>query len=680
MKFSPDIEGLRAVSILLVVIYHYFPSAIGGGYVGVDVFFVISGYLITHSLVGQVSKSASLRPWLLQFWGRRARRLLPNALLVLLVVAALGFTSLSDYAVKKLGSDVLSSAAYSVNWLFILRSVDYLQWDEAGNSVLLNFWSLAVEEQFYLVWPLLLYVALGKAARNEGVAQGLDRARQLTLLVLCLSFGYCIWLGSRHLTVAFFSLPSRAWELLVGAALALWLLRSASPFRLAAVTNLASWCGFAAIAGSGLLFSDDTLHPGFLTLIPVGGAVLMIWSSATHGVPASLAWLRSRPFMILGKRSYSIYLWHWPVLILGKMLWPGVSGAGLLALLALSLLVAEVAYRWVELPARFRWRLAMSPAHVVVTAVMCSVSVATVGFALRVSGATSGREVLGLRSPVRGGLRLPDLKQVHADIPAVYKVGCHLALEAVEHPDCVFGDPHGRASVVLFGDSHAAQWFPALDQVARSRGVRLHSFTKSGCPSADVAVWNQAAKGLYRQCGEWRERIFQRIEQLHPEVVIVSNLVEDATVLVDERYGRVRGREAAKTFTEGLVRTIEQLQSHGARVVVLRDTPRPRPDILDCLYVATDPKSCALTRVEATRGPLLDLEAAARTSAVVWDITDSICTSSACPVVWGHPLGVVYRDSNHLAASYVAGQLAVEVDRRWGELPGVGKLPGSSGR
>ena len=680
MKFSPDIEGLRAVSILLVVIYHYFPSAMGGGYVGVDVFFVISGYLITQSLAGQISESASLRSWLLQFWGRRARRLLPNALLVLIAVAAVGLTLLSDYAIKKLGSDVLSSAAYAVNWLFILRSVDYLQWDEAGNSVLLNFWSLAIEEQFYLVWPLCLYVALGKAARSQGVAHGLDRARRLTLVVLCLSFGYCMWLASRHLTVAFFSLPSRAWELLVGAALALWLLRRASPSFSAAVTNLAAWCGLAAIIASGLLFSDDTLHPGLITLVPVAGTALMIWASAIHGTPRGMGWLRSRPFLVIGKRSYSIYLWHWPVLTLGKMLWPGVSGAGLLALLALSLLFAEAAYRWVELPARFRWRLAMSPAHVVATAVACSVSVAGLGFALRVSGATSSREVLGLRSPVRDNLRLPDLKQVHADVPAIYKLGCHLALEAVEHPDCVFGDPHGRVSLVLFGDSHAAQWFPALDEAARSRVVRLYSFTKSGCPSADVVVWNQSAKGTYRQCSEWRERIFRRIEQLRPEVVIVSNLIEDATVLVDERAGRMRGREAAKAFTEGLVRTIKLLQHHGAKVVVLRDTPRPRPDILDCLYATSDPTSCALTRVEATRGPLLDLEAAARTSAIVWDFTDSICTSSTCPVVWGRPLGIVYRDSNHLAASYVAGQLAVDLARRWDELPGVGKLAGSTGR
>ena len=251
----------------------------------------------------------------------------------------------------------------------------------------------------------------------------------------------------------------------------------------------------------------------------------------------------------------------------------------------------------------------------------------------------------------------------------MYPSGCHLALDKLENADCLYGDAQGSSSAVLFGDSHAAQWFPAIDAAAHQRGVRLHSWTKSSCPSADVSIWNRVAKGVYTQCDVWRERVFARIEQLRPKVVILSTLVDETPVVVDRSTGKpMRGRDASAEFTEGMARAMARLRRSGAAVVVIRDTPRPRPDILDCLYSATDPEHCELKRAEATNFPPLDTAPARRTGAVVWDLTDQICAGSRCPVVLHNGTQPVYRDSNHLTASFAAS-LSGDIARRWSQLP-----------
>lgn len=671
MIFRPDIEGLRAVSVILVVAYHYFPAAVPGGYIGVDVFFVISGYLITQSLVDHSAKSLALGPWQLDFWARRARRLLPNALLVMLAASVVGLAALSDFSLKRLGSDVFWSATYSVNWLFVLRAVDYLQWDETANSALLNYWSLAIEEQFYLVWPGILYAAL--RFRPKTVSSPWTVAANTCLVLLGLSLAYCVWLSMTQLTLAFFSSPSRAWELLCGAWLALMAREHAASDAPGIAQRIVAVAALLVIPICGFLFSDDTIHPGIPTLLPVLASCAVIWFSRGLADSRAMAVLTCRPMQYLGSRSYSIYLWHWPVMVLGQPLLPAAVPARSLVLLALSWALAEAAYRWVETPARFRWGRGFSARRVATIALIASLAVAAVGLALRAAGSDGVRQALGLRA---GGaaLQLPPLRQVSADLPVTYQSGCHRPLEALDQPDCLHGDPNGGETAVLFGDSHAAQWFPALDIVARERSVRLHAWTKSGCPSADVSVWNQAARGAYRQCDAWRERIFERIERLRPRIVIVSNLIDDTTAVADPQGRPLRGAPAAAAFEDGLARTVARLRKSGAVVVMLRDTPRPRPDILDCLYAAASPSQCERTRAAATDSQPLDARAARSAGAVLWDLTETICPQGRCPVVRADPPQVVYRDSNHLSASFVT-RLAPELATRWAQLPA-----GPSGR
>lgn len=664
MTFRPDIEGMRAVSVLFVVLYHYFPLALPGGYIGVDVFFVISGYLITQSLLEREGKEQHVGVALATFWSRRARRLLPNALLVLVFVATIGLATLSDYGLRRLGSDIFWAASYAVNWLFVLRSLDYLQWDDTKTSILLHYWSLAVEEQFYFVWPALLIATL---RRSDEAAIGLRRASTLAVALAALSLLYCVVLSGTHLTLGFFSSPARAWELLVGAWLALGQKQGTALARPGS-----TWSGalvafsLLALLGAAARFDGDTGHPGLATLMPVlGAAGVICWGGAST---VAQRWLGHPALRAVGARSYSIYLWHWPVLMLGRQAIAGGPPWLGWTLLPLSLLLAEVAYRTIETPARFRWARGWSARRVVVTAAVASAFVAALGFGVRAIGTNSARELVGLRSgPAPTARFAKEVQRAGADLPVTYRMGCHLPLEPVDPPECAFGDPSAKSAAVLFGDSHAAQWFPALAVAAERSGHRLYAWTKSSCPSADVSIWNQVAKGPYRQCNAWRERVFKAIEERKPELVVISNMIDETAVLTGKDGRPVRGRAALAAFEAGLERTLKRLQRSGAVVVVISDTPRPRPDIMECLSSTPDERKCEISRPEATAGLGLDMRAAGRTGVAVWDFADQICPGGRCPVVAGVPPLLVYRDSNHLTASFVRS-LAPQVEQRWRQM------------
>jgi peptidoglycan/LPS O-acetylase OafA/YrhL len=653
--FRPDIEGLRALSIMLVVAYHYAGGWLPGGFVGVDVFFVISGYLITHSLLDQQLAGQPLHRSLFEFWARRARRLLPNALLVLVVTAALGALFAADDALSRLGSDVTWASAYAINWLFALRSVDYLRWGETDTSALLNYWSLAVEEQFYLLWPVLLlsvWRRAGSGARALPVAVGMGLALAL------LSLAYTLWLSRGSLTLAFFSAPARAWELLTGAVLALQLRRVGGwPLALGSAP---AWFGLVAVVGAAGLMSQSSPHPGLVTLVPVLGTVLLLGDLGHPGVPANnrlRRWLGSAPMRALGARSYSLYLWHWPVLVLGQGWLPRDLAAGKWLLLAVSLLLAELAYRGIESPARWRWLRGAGAGRVLMLALGGSAAVVAVGLALRGAAESSLRAGAVPAAP-RGAAGLPPLHRVKNDLPVVYANGCHLGLEPAEPASgCRLGGTANAPAVLVFGDSHAAQWVPALQAAAELRGHSVIAWTKSSCPSADVTVWVGATRSVYRECDTWRETVLDRIASLRPALVLVSNLIDDETVVVDRSDAQLlHGLAASAAFEAGLMRTLARLQATGVPVVLMRDTPRPRRDVLDCLYSTPDPARCARPRAEALVADPMDVRAARRTAVPVWDLSDRICDATNCPaaVPMANGLRVVYRDDNHLTASFAA--------------------------
>ncbi|MDQ6925823.1 MAG: acyltransferase, partial [Candidatus Eremiobacteraeota bacterium] len=454
-RFRADIEGLRGVAVLAVVCYHAGLVGWSGGFIGVDVFFVISGYLITGLLVKELERTGRVN--LREFFARRIRRLLPASLVVLGATVAAASLLLSPGERVTVARTARATAAYASNLYFLVNASDYFASANDLNP-LLHTWSLAVEEQFYLIWPLLLLAAFRGQHRRRALAG-------LIAMVSVVSLAACVIYTRRNVSWAFFGTPFRAWEFGAGA------LVSLVPATLnvsASVRRSFGVLGTVAIAGSVVLFTRATPFPGVAAMLPVAGTTAVLWAGS-NPTPRATRWLQIPPLTAIGRLSYSWYLWHWPVLVFGAVIWPEPSAAGRIALAAFSLGLATVSYVAVEQPIRLNRRVSARPRLTIVLAAASSV--------VWVVGASA------LRSAALRDAQAPAQRAI-ADaerIPGVYAAHCINDYGDATIHACSSGDPQGRPTVVLFGDSHAAQWAAALDVEARRRGWRLVLLLKSSC-------------------------------------------------------------------------------------------------------------------------------------------------------------------------------------------------------
>jgi peptidoglycan/LPS O-acetylase OafA/YrhL len=674
--YRPDIEGLRAVAVLLVVLSHVGVPALAGGFVGVDVFFVISGYLITSLLLRE--SAATGRIAIGAFYARRALRLLPASCLVLVATVA-GFRLwLPAVRVDEFARDALAAVSYSANFRFAWTGTDYLN---AGNtpSPFQHFWSLAVEEQFYLVWPLLI----------AGTAVLFRRRRRALAVVLAVliavSYSLSITETVRSAPWAYFGPHTRAWELGLGALLAVAATRMTNiPVRVAAALG---WLGLVAIGGAALTFDDGTAYPGRLAAVPVLGAAAVI-AAGIGGRPlrGAGALLEMSPMLTVGRLSYSWYLWHWPVLMIG----PAALGrAGTLRdnllLAAGALGLAWVTYRFVEDPVRHGEFLRRRPARGIAVGAACSATVVAAALLvgalphevpvgaptddLRTAVDRSGDPARVLteylaRAPLEHtlpGNLTPSIDRVGYDKPPVYGDGCHVESAATEAPPgCFYGDLRSGTTVVLFGDSHAAQWFPALLRIAVQRHWRLLSLTKSACSAADVPIYHETLKRTYTECQAFHRSVLARIGQLSPDLVVVGSSFDYR--LAD------RVRDPAAQWLAGWDKTFGDLRATGAAVAAITDTPYPNSRVPSCLAQRpTEIAKCATSVQSALRGPeqrALFRTYGLTTTVTVVDPVSWLC-GQTCPAVLGNT--VVYRDNSHLSTAY-AELLAPLLDKRLPQL------------
>jgi peptidoglycan/LPS O-acetylase OafA/YrhL len=667
-RFRPDIEGMRAVAVLLVVLYHAGVKPFTGGYVGVDVFFVISGFLITTQLFNELSGHQTIS--VARFYARRATRLLPASTVVLLATVVGSWLWLPPTRFRSISLDALASTFYGVNWRLATQGIDYLN-AGAPPSPLQHFWSLAVEEQFYLIWPLLL-LASSLAWRWRQVT--LSRAGIiLVLLALCGgSFAASVSQTRSAAPWAYFGAHTRAWELALGALVAITASDLARLPR--AFAAAATWLGLGAVVVSALLYTDATPFPGYTAALPVVGAALIIAGGCASPPRGVVVIFRYRPFQLIGKLSYSWYLWHWPILLIVPAALHMTANVGLgVALAAGSLGVAAVSYRYVEDPIRHQkalkarpWRgislgLSLSACAAVVALVgsQMALAVGRGGPALDTRRVLAGaadptKELTGLigdavRTTALPANLTPKLADAAKDTPVVYPDGCHLGFTAVKVPKaCAYGDITATTTVVLFGDSHAAQWFPAFEQIAKTRHWRLLSFTKSACPAASVLVYQEALKRGYTECVQWRDQTLAAVKAMRPAMVVMTNNGTDTGGLVNA------SGDADQAWADAWVTSLRKVEQSGTKVVVLSDTPYPKSNVPDCVSThASSVTSCTQSVGAALVLPKrrqMVAAAAAREGAVVIDPTSWFCAATTCPVIVGNIL--VYKDESHMSTAY----------------------------
>ena len=653
-SFRPDIQGLRALAVLFVVFYHARLPFFSGGYIGVDVFFVISGYLISGLLMREVERDGRID--LLKFYARRIRRLLPAALVVLVATVVAARIWLSPLEQIELAPSVLFSALYASNLLFAFKATDYLAGDVHSN-LLLHTWSLSVEEQFYLMWPavILLGAYFGMKMRGRSSAPIRTGALVSMVSVCVLSLGLALWTMKVSQPWAFFGSPMRAWEFAAGG-LAFMLTPYVARRLSDRVKDALVALGFAVTLGAVLFFDDRTPFPGLAALVPVVGTVLMIVAGTGRGL---MTWWLGTPIMqTIGNVSYSLYLWHWPVLLLFPLVGPLRGLGARVTGLVVSFVLAWATYHLVENRVRFSPFLAPSP--------MRSVAL---GICLTVIGTGSA---LALRTTARVALASPEqAKYMHVrdDLPSIYKDGCHQSVRKEAVPGCVYGDPAGRQTVVVFGDSHAAQWFPAFDRIARQNGWKLISLTKSACPSVWVTPFRPELGRRYDECERWRAMAAQRIARERPALLILANSSDHVQISQREVNGKASRGIEPEQWRDGMRATLAKLGPSVGSIVILRDTPFPGFDVPTCLSKAAWKgenalAACSFDRRQALNGNVFALERQAAeglANVSVIDLSDSLCTSSTCaPLLAG---ALAYRDDHHLTVGASRGLASALLER-----------------
>jgi peptidoglycan/LPS O-acetylase OafA/YrhL len=693
--FRQDIQGLRAIAVLLVLAYHLWPGSLTGGFIGVDVFFVISGFLITaHLLLHPPSRGRDL----FEFWGRRIRRLLPAAFVVLAAIAIASRVLAPETRWAANAAQLIASALYVQNWALANSSVDYLAAAEAPTPVQ-HYWSLSVEEQFYLFWPILILAIYWVAHRVR--IRPLLATRVAMLAVVGISLSISITATAAEPASAYFITPTRVWELAAGG-----LVATVPPLSWFALprwlVNGAAWLGLAMLLVAAVVISGETPFPGSAAILPVAGTSLVILAAA-RGRSSPTRILRLRPIQHLGDTSYSIYLWHWPLIVF----WPYVSGRiGNLdsaLIIATTIVLATVTKVYVEDTFRFRPSLQpLVPTFRFAAVGMLVLSVVGAGLLveaqLRFDAAVASAEdtgalavddptaapgagetldpgaaidpaapstqpaptvaitsCVGAAAIVRGfdacpqdpaSKMVPEPVAASRDLPDAYDDGCWIYAPFASLHTCTYGS--GKVRIALVGNSHAGQWLPTLQVLAKRRGWTITTFLASQCNATDATLefFSTTKDDGCLAFGRWV------LDQ-------TGGRAFDLVVTSERQSVRTKGDDWVETRTTALAGYTSYLRkwsSAGANVLVLRDTPFPGltlASVPDCLAQhRTNHAACSGTPQSwrsydqlYTAATTLDLPGI---SAI--DTKRYLCTATECPAVIGTL--IAYLDDSHMTATY----------------------------
>ncbi|OEI68713.1 acyltransferase family protein [Curtobacterium sp. ER1/6] len=678
-----DVQGLRAFAVLSVVLYHLWPARLPGGFVGVDVFFVISGFLITGHLLREVVTTGRIR--LGAFWSRRAKRLLPGAFLTLAAtgVAVLVWVPSSSWG--QYGRELIASTVYVQNWRLAADSVDYLA---QGNqpSPYQHFWSLSVEEQFYIALPLVLLAALW-VARRRGAPSPVVTVRVLLGAVVLLSLAWSVVQTETAAGVAYFSTATRAWEFALGGlAATLSLGRPRTPVA-RAVRVVGAWVGVVLLLVSLAVISGSTPFPGIAAALPVLGATLVVLLGEHSGLPS---FGRVAPVAFVGRISYAVYLWHWPmVVVLPIALRHELTLKDKAAVLVGALVLASLTTLLVEEPLRFSRRVrVLRPRSVALFGAVATLLVVALGasslVALHVQQDQAARFAARLDAgDVRCFGAAARISSADPCVnPALADVRVPAAANAVQDDAnraacwsndsdafnvCRLGPATGwKKHLIAIGDSHNNVLVDTYERIAEEHDWRIDLAGHISC-YLTTAQQQAASQQQVDLCDGWKRNALEYL-RTHPDLdgLLVTHSTGNGRVVAAD------GRSADDTVVDGLVDAWQVAANAGIPVVALRDNPTARADVVSCVAQMSGPTTDACDSRRSDALALFDGSAEAVDlmppgTARLIDLTQYYCTEQVCPAVIGGVL--VHRDPTHLTntfaktlAPYLGDEIASALD------------------
>ena len=661
-QIRTDIQALRTIAVTLVVLFHLWPNRLSGGFVGVDVFFVISGFLITKHLIQEVQDG---RFSITGFWARRIKRLLPASFTVLATTAVAVVLLVPVSLWEQWLQEIQASVFYFQNWYLAADAVNYLALANQSSPAQ-HFWSLSTEEQFYFVWPLL--VALALLITRRMVKLNVSSRRVLLVIfstVTVLSFSYSLYLTNTDPAVAYFSTPVRAWEFGIGAIAAF--LR---PIQSSVTKTALALIGLLAIFSSGLVITNQTPFPGVAALAPTVGTFLVIVAAIDTGIVSRILGLK--PLQWVGDKSYAIYLWHWPILI-GV---PFVTHSALTTMHKIWIVIATVVLAWaterlIEKPIS---KMQVKKFKVFALTATTSVLIASLaGLAINLGnqriaqelefgkvGQVASHECFGAAARIttdsdcnNSSLEgiYPSLTVAASDTPTLPDDCFSVTREQTEASFCALGSRTGSVRVAAVGDSHLAQFAGALNVLALRNNWQLDLYAKGGCPFTYAVRKHDAL--LTKNCPIWVANAAAKLENSKYKVVITSQRAG-----VDWVAGKV-------SAVKDLSRLWNQLSAKGNRIIAIKDSPNPGKNIVACLSTGSE---CNFPRANGLKFDP-QVEAVANSPEVrLIDLDDIYCESTNCLAVIGN--AVVYRDDNHLTDTFARTLAPVIESEIFGALTG----------
>lgn len=655
---------------MAVVLYHLWPHKITGGFVGVDVFFVISGFLITGHMFRELTHVGGFS--LTKFWARRIRRLLPAAFVVLLLSLVGAYLWLPETLWAATARQVGASVLYVQNWTLAGDAVDYSALN-ADATVAQHYWSLSIEEQFYVAWPLLMVALLwtSKLLSRRFPSLNLPPRRILVAGLSAVALGSLIisvYETSTNPSAAYFITTTRLWEFAAGALTALVFLNRQPTGRLAV---LLGWVGLAGIFASATFYDGTTPFPGYTALMPVLGTVLVLCCNPSSS-KFSAAWVLSRrPMIFIGDISYAIYLWHWPLIVLAPFVLSAPLGPYTkISILAVSILLSWLTKVSIEDPLRtgslFRTngRSFMLAAGIMTVILGLSFGLVSLSNAQQkvdpqfgssscygpgaLNSSNSCGPVVGTRAPAPSPANVMN-ENTNPAFP-----GCQADATGSEIISCSLGMPQKEAdtTVAIVGDSHATAWFPAMDRLGKENGWHVETYTKSSCPLTNAlrSVQDDKTPSGQADCTSWAMAVDKTLKSDHSVSAVFTAAYSSAY-----SFSAPDDRSLSNPAVDGFTTMWDGWESAGKQIVVFDDVPRTLGEYVPtCLALHKKaPESCSVPLAEALP-PSMPITKAARTAAaknvIEIRLQDQFCDSRTCYAQVGSM--IVYRDYSHLSFEY----------------------------